>query len=217
MFLNCDKNDNRCSTKTIERRVGIMGGTFNPIHNGHLSLAHSALEYLQLDEILFMPSGISWMKKGTDVLESSLRLQMTHLAIENTPKFSLSTIETDRAGNTYTYETLLTLKEQHPDTNYYFIMGADSLFNIEHWKNPAIIMENCVLLVAVRDDYDNIALKKQVLYLQNMYNATIELLSMEPVDISSTEIRNRIKKGKTVKDLIPVKVEQFIKQNNLYL
>lgn len=217
MFLNCDTINKHFSFKTAYRRVGIMGGTFNPIHNGHLSLAHSALEHFQLNEILFMPSGISWMKKGTDVLDSSLRLQMTELAIEDTPQFSLSTIETDRDGDTYTYETILLLKEQNPDTKYYFIMGADSLFSLEKWKNPDLILKNCTLLVSVRDDYNMDALKKQIFYLQNRYKAEIKLLSMEPIDISSSEIRNRIKKGESVHNLIPVKVAQFISQNNLYL
>ena len=115
------------------KKVGIMGGTFNPIHNGHLTLAQCAQKQIGLDKVLFMPSGISYMKKN--VLDPQKRADMVHLAIKDNPDFELSLIEVQKSGNTYTCETLEILTSNNPDTQYYFIMGADSLFQIEQWRN----------------------------------------------------------------------------------
>ena len=116
-----------------------MGGTFNPIHIGHLILAETARIQFELNEILFIPSGKSYMKQQMDIPSGEVRAQMTSLAIEENPYFALSLMEIEREGNTYTYETLETLKEQNPNTEYYFILGEDSLFAIEKWgckKSP---------------------------------------------------------------------------------
>ena len=134
-------------------KVGIMGGTFNPIHNGHIALAQSAYKTLALDKVLFMPSGKSYMKNR--VLDARQRIAMIDRAISPYPYFELSTIEVERAGNTYTSETLRLLNQQNPQIHYYFIMGADSLFHIETWKDPEIIFSLSTLVCAVRDEYDN--------------------------------------------------------------
>ena len=118
-------------------KIGIMGGTFNPIHNGHIALANAAYKEFSLDKILFMPSGKSYMKQH--VLDDAKRVIMVQKAIEAIPYFELSTLEVERSGNTYTSETLQQLTQQNPEVHYYFIMGADSLFHIETWKNPDII------------------------------------------------------------------------------
>ena len=110
-------------------KTGIMGGTFDPIHNGHILIARSAYEKVGLDKVLFMPSGNSYMKKN--VLDVSKRVEMVRLAIADFPYFELSSIEAQRQGNTYTYDTLEQLTKQNPKDEYYFIMGADSLFSIE--------------------------------------------------------------------------------------
>ena len=115
------------------RKIGIMGGTFNPIHNGHVALADAAYKTFSLDKVLFMPSGNSYMKQH--VLDNSKRVSMVSKAIESISYFELSTIEVERFGNTYTSETLQQLTQQNPDVQYYFIMGADSLFHIEKWKD----------------------------------------------------------------------------------
>ena len=124
------------------KKTGILGGTFNPIHMAHLIIAEIALEEAELDEILFIPSGCSYLKDAADILPAKERIHMTGLAIEDNPKFALSTIETDREGNSYTCDTLLELRERYPDQENYLIVGADNLFTMEEWKDPEVIFQN---------------------------------------------------------------------------
>lgn len=200
----------------MNKKVGIMGGTFDPIHNGHLIIAQCALESYQLDEILFVPSGIPWLKDISKVLNKKTRVSLTGLAIEGNQSFALSTIEIDREGNSYSYKTVEELKEQNPDVDYYFIMGADSLFEIETWKNPAELMKNCIILVAVRDEYNDIQMNEQIHYLQEKYHAEINLLQTPRLDISSTDIRRKVAEGKSIRYMLPDSVIDYIKKLHLY-
>lgn len=199
------------------KKVGIMGGTFDPIHYGHLMLAQNALDTFSLDEILFVPSGTPWLKESTKVLSRNKRVSMTGMAIEDNPDFALSTIEIDREGNSYSYETVAELKKEQPETAFYFIMGADSLLEIERWKHPDRLMADCILLVAVRDDCDKEGLKKQIAYLTDKYQADIRILPANRMDISSTKIRQMIQEGKSVRYMLPNQVIHFIQKNHLYL
>ena len=130
------------------RRIGIMGGTFDPIHNGHLAVGRQAYREYQLDEVWFMPSGHPPHKKDHAVTDAADRCAMTRLAIRNDPYFRFSDFEVRREGNTYTAQTLTLLRRQYPDVRFYFIIGADSLFEIESWYMPEKIMEQAVILVA---------------------------------------------------------------------
>lgn len=198
------------------KKVGIMGGTFDPIHYGHLILAQNALDTFSLDEILFVPSGTPWLKESTKVLSKNKRVSMTGMAIEDNPDFALSTIEIDREGNSYSYETVEELKRIQPKTDFYFIMGADSLLEIERWKHPDRLMAECTLLVAVRDDCDREGLEKQIIYLTDKYQADIRILPANRIDISSTKIRRMIREGKSVRYMLPDQVIRFIQKNHLY-
>lgn len=198
------------------KKIGIMGGTFDPIHYGHLLLAQNALDSYALDEILFIPSGTPWLKQSTKVLPKNKRVSMTGIGIEDNPHFALSTIEIDRDGNSYSYETVEELKKQNPGVDYYFIMGADSLLQIESWKCPDRLMKECTLLVAVRDNCDRNGLQKQIEYLKGKYAADIKILEAARIDISSTTIRNMIAEGKSVKYMLPDAVIAFIQKNHLY-
>lgn len=117
------------------RKTGLIGGTFNPVHYGHLFLAEQAMEYCHLDQVLFIPSGISYMKNVREIASAEDRLQMVRLATENHPDFHVSSVETDRPGESYTCETLLTLSREYADTRFYFIIGADNLFLLKSGKN----------------------------------------------------------------------------------
>lgn len=172
------------------KRIGIMGGTFNPIHNGHLLLARKAQEQISLDKVLFMPSGNSYMKRN--VLETRKRVDMVTLAIRNDPDFELSMIEARKSGNTYTCETLKFLTASNPENQYYFIIGADILFQIEQWRNPKQIFQMAVLACAVRDDYEMEAIRKKGNFL-TASGADIIYLNMPKLDISSTDIRPKSK------------------------
>lgn len=198
------------------KKIGIMGGTFDPIHYGHLILAQNALDTFGLDDILFIPSGTPWLKESTKVLSKNKRVSMTGIAIEDNLRFALSTIEIDREGNSYSYETVNELRKMDPDAAYYFIMGADSLLKIESWKCPDLLMKECTILAAVRDDCDQAALKKQIAYLTEKYGANIEILSAPRIDISSTQIREMIAEGKSVRYMMPDSVIAFIQRNHLY-
>ena len=197
-------------------KVGIMGGTFNPVHNGHLLLAEQAREYCNLDEILFMPSGNSYMKEHDEIPDGETRISMTALAIEDNPYFALSTMEVERKGPTYTCETLAELKKLHSEIQYYFIIGADNLFSIETWWKPEEILACCTLIVALRGDKEERAILNKAADLKEKYNASIILLPERKFDISSTEIREKIKRGESVRYLLPDKVISYIEKNGLY-
>lgn len=196
-----------------EKRIGIMGGTFDPIHNGHLLLAQKAQEQILLDKVLFMPSGNSYMK--TNVLETQKRVAMVGLAIKRYPCFELSLVEAQKEGNTYTFETLKYLKELHPDTQYYFIIGADILFQIEQWRNPEQIFQMAVLVCAVRDDYDFAAIQEKGSRLAAS-GANLIYLNMPKFDISSTDIRAKVKSSQPITELVPPEVAHYIEQEHLY-
>jgi len=200
----------------MKKRVGIMGGTFNPIHIGHLIIAEAAYEAYNLDEVLFVPSGVSYMKDQSEILDAKKRVHMTGLAIENNPHFALSTIEIDRDGNSYSYETLETLRKQNPNTEYYFLVGSDTLFALETWKHPEILLPSCTILVAVRDGVPMEKMEEHAKYLEEKFGGSIKLLPTPNIEISATDIRNRIAQNRNVKYFVPDAVLDFINKYDLY-
>ncbi len=197
-------------------KTGIMGGTFDPIHIGHIRLAEQAMAECKLDSVLFVPNHTPWMKHDRAVTKAEQRAAMTELAIEGHPGFRLSTVEIDAGGDSYTWQTLETLKEQYPDEEFFFILGADSLLSIEKWAHPEKIFENAVILAAVRDDCDKTKLEEQKELLASKYNARIRLLSMPFVDVSSTKIRQEFYSDPEIQKLVPPKTAAYILQNHLY-
>ena len=204
--------------QTGKKKIGIMGGTFNPIHNGHLLMAQWAAEEYALDEVCFIPTGIQWMKRNNpDQLPSDIRYEMTKLAISNNPRFCVSDIEIKREGNTYTYETLEALHREQPDAVWFYIIGADSLMNMENWVHPERIFALSVILCAVRGEQDRKALCVVADRLKERYDADIRLLTMPRIDLSSTEIRKRVGSNKSIRYMVPDEIAAFIKQNGLYI
>lgn len=200
-----------------KKKTGIMGGTFNPIHIGHLLLAENARETFGLDEVLFIPSGLSYMKSKTEVAPKDIRMEMTRLAIEDNPSFVLSPIEVEREGNTYTCDTLELLCRAEPETDFYFIAGADSLFAMESWKQPEKIFRHCTVLASVREGSGGGSrLKAKILYLKDKFHADIRLIDMKEISISSTDIRHRIQTGKSVRYMLPDSVIAYIQEHHLY-
>lgn len=197
--------------------IGIMGGTFDPIHNGHLLLGRQAYEEYGLDEVWFMPSSVPPHKQDHYVTEAKDRCEMVRLAIADTPGFRLSEFETERNGNTYTSETLHLLHEEYPQHRFFFIIGADSLHQIETWHHPAEVMGQTILLVAGRE-YPEAActVEEQIAYLKEHYHADIRQLHCEEFDVSSKELRELLAKGKPVFKYVPKPVEQYIKMHRLY-
>lgn len=197
-------------------KIGIMGGTFNPIHIGHLLLAEHAGCECALDEVWFIPTGCSYMKREDSVLSGNARLKMVNLAIEGNCLFKSCDIEVRKSGYTYTYETLLALKKEYPQHSFYFIFGTDCLFTIEKWKEPDIIFDNCTIVAAVRSGASLESMEGKRLELQNKYHADILLLPFLQIDISSTDIRERIAQGKSVQYMVPKAVYEYIMQEHFY-
>jgi len=199
------------------RRIGIMGGTFDPVHIGHLMLAERAYEQFQLETVLFMPSGNPPHKRErSDVTDAFDRLEMVRLAIQDNPHFSLDAEEILRRGYTYTNETLQILKSKNPDTDYYFIIGGDSLMAFDTWMKPDVIAANCTLLAAVRDGLNIQTMEQKMNDLHERYGADIRLLHTPDVDISSSQIRMWIQNGRSVRYYIPDAVLTYICNKGLY-
>lgn len=201
---------------SYSKKVGILGGTFNPIHVGHLIIAQNALERCGLDKVLIMPSGCSYLKDPDDVADVSDRVEMTRLAIEDNDRFELSTIEADREGNSYTCETLDILTSRNPDTRYYYIIGADTLFSMERWKRPFDIFSACTIVCARRDNVPDKMIKAQAGYLQDNYNADVIIMDDDEIPISSTFIREMIADGRSCRYYLDKKVVRYINDNGLY-
>ena len=197
-------------------RIGILGGTFNPIHNGHLLLAEAAGDLLALDQVLLIPSGCSYMKDPDEILPGGLRLSMVRLAAADNPRFGVSDVEIVREGNSYTFETLEILRKRCPGAELFHIVGADTLFQMESWRYPERIFHSSVTVAAVREGFADGSLQKQAEHLNQKYGARIRLIPFPHMEISSTDIRERVRTGRSVRYLVPEPVRQFILQNNLY-
>ena len=199
------------------KRIGIMGGTFDPVHKGHLLLGKQAYEEYNLDEIWYMPSHIPPHKKDRTITASEDRIAMLHLALEGRSYCKVSDFEMKREGNTYTAHTLALLKEEYPEDVFYFIIGADSLFQIERWYHPEKVMALTTLLVSGRE-YEEAerTFDEQIAYLTEKYGAKICPLHNEEVDIASADIRRCISEGRDIAELVPESVAEYIKTHDLY-
>lgn len=200
-------------------RIGILGGTFSPIHRGHIAMAEAAYNELALDEVIIMPSGNPPHKN--DVLRAEDRLNMIRIAIRNYPYMSLSDYEIMREGTTYTADTLVNLTGDNPDNEYTFIVGADSLVYMSKWYKPEVIFAHAVIAVCSRNDTDNVQLNSEIINLRKKYDADIKLLDFECVDVSSHDIRQSIinggsKDGDDCLAYVNPQVLDYIYSHNLY-
>lgn len=202
--------------REAKRRVGIMGGTFDPIHVGHLILGESALVQFGLEKVLFMPSGNPPHKKNRDGASNRQRVDMVRLAIASNPGFELSLEEMHEQGYVYTKETLRRLRQQHPDTDYYFILGADSVLSFDSWNGPQEICDQCILVAAVRDSCDTEALNQAVCGLRERYHADIRILQSPNLDISSHNIRAWRSEGRSIRYYVPDPVLNYILEKKIY-
>lgn len=201
------------------KRIGILGGTFDPIHLGHLILAKEAKEKCKLDEIWFMPAKTPPHKLNKIVSDFSVRKDMIELAIKDHKGFYCSDFENTLEGNSYTFNTLEKLEGRFAGDDFYFIMGADSFYEIETWKNPEIILKIANLIVASRDySNESLTLKSHFEYLKSKYEIKgISFLDTMDVDISSTMIRELAKAGEDIEKYVPKSVCRYIKENKIYV
>ncbi len=197
-------------------KIGFFGGTFNPIHNAHLRIAQEARKRFQLDRILLVPSGYSWMKDPAEIASREDRLRMAELAAEECEGFTVSTIETDQEGPTYSCETLQKLKAQYPEDDIYFIIGADQLFILEQWKKPEEIFRLATILVADRGGFDRQEMEDKAAELMERYGARICIYHMEASELSSTELREQIRNGENIRGYVSDRVAEYIEKKELY-
>lgn len=199
------------------RRVGLMGGTFDPIHIGHLMLAECAYEQFQLEQVLFLPAGNPPHKDKRKVgATDRQRMDMVRLAIEGNPHFALDPEEMFREGYTYTKDTLNLLTRQHPDTDYYFIIGADSLMAFDTWYHPEEICRDSILAVAVRDQMSQQMILGKMHELEEKFQARIYLLQTPDVDIASRRLRQMHSQKRSIRYYVTDPVWQYIEEHALY-
>ena len=197
--------------------IGIMGGTFNPIHNGHLIIAEQAREEYQLDLVLFIPAGVPPHKRQDSILQSSLRCEMVQYAIQSNPNFKLDTREVESDVISYTYLTLASLKEQYPDAKLYFIMGEDSIYAVSSWRRPQDIFSLATILIAVRNDESSYShMESQIAEIQKQYHCSMKIIHSPSVMIASSDIRSRVAKHQSIRYLVPDSVAQYIIDHDLY-
>lgn len=199
------------------KKIGIMGGTFNPIHIAHLILAEQAYQTFHLDKVLFMPTKNPPHKQKQEIASDEHRKNMILAAIQENPKFELSTIEMDRDGITYTAETLRILHQQSSDVSYYFIIGGDSLMQIMTWNKPEEIFSMANIIAATRNGYQNEEINQQCERLRQQYHANILKLEIPSLEISSKSIRNKCKNQESIRYYVPETVFSYMKEHKLYV
>lgn len=196
-------------------KTAMFGGSFNPIHTGHVQLAHAFLEKPGLDRVIIMPSYVSPHKQTDFSVRPEQKLEMCRLAFEGEELFEVSDIEIKRQGSSFTYLTLEELSERYPDDELYLITGADMFMTIHQWKCPERIFELAVICGVPRNDDDIAVLSAQKEYLDSL-GARTEIFDAGVMTVSSTEIRERVRDGRSISGLVPEKVEEYIKANSLY-
>lgn len=195
-------------------KTGILGGTFNPIHNGHLYMAFEAMETLELDRIIFVPNYMPPHKEASDRNPEDV-LKMLELALEEYDDFIISTFELEKKGLSYTYETLEYFTKIYPHDEFYFIIGEDSYVNFSLWKNPEKIVSLAKLVVFQRQGFNHKESPATKAVLENQNTKPIVLDSMI-LEISSSDIRNRVVRNKQISYLVPAKVRDYINEHGLY-
>ena len=202
----------------MAKRIGVLGGSFDPLHYGHLILAEQIRQEADLDQVLLVPAYVNPFKEEVPPAEGKHRMAMLKLAVGDHKFFEISDIELQREGPSYTYDTLAELKEkQFPDDELYFIMGTDSFYALGHWFKAEELIRNFGFLIGMRRGYDEEQLKATIARLREQYPIRAEYYQIPELEISSTEIKQRIRDGKSVRFMLPDKVIEYIQENELYL
>jgi len=197
--------------------IGVLGGTFDPIHKGHLLLAEEVRARLNLVEVLFVPAGQPWLKVDSLISPAEHRVEMVRLAIADKPYFKLSTMEIERAGPTYTVDTIAELKARLGTANeLFFILGWDNLAELPQWRQPSRLISMCRLVAVPRPGYPLPDLKALEASIPGL-SQRVTLMGKPEVDISATEIRDRVARGLSIRHFVPRPVGEYIRQHKLYL
>jgi nicotinate-nucleotide adenylyltransferase len=196
--------------------IGIMGGTFDPVHLGHLAIAREACRRLKMSEVIFIPAGHPYFKATELISPAKDRVEMLKLALRDTPQYKISLLEIQRPGPSYLVDTLSKIKEKlKPGDELFFILGWDSLLALPRWHEPERLIESVKIIAAPRPGYpepDIFALEKD---LPGISQCTI-VMDQPVIDVSATDIRERVRRGLTIHDLVTPEVEKYIKDAGLY-
>ena len=196
--------------------IGVLGGTFDPIHNGHLIVAEETKVRLNLAEILFVPAGLPWLRMNSSILAAEHRVQMVRLAIGDKPYFKLSTMEIERAGPSYTVDTIAELRAQlEAGSELFFILGWDCLAELPKWREPERLIKMCYLVAVPRVGCSLPDLKSMEAVIPGLADRVI-LLDTPEVDITASVIRNRVARGLSIDHLVPEPVDRYIREQGLY-
>lgn len=196
-------------------RIGVFGGTFDPIHMGHLIVAEDARAALELDEVLFIPAGQPWFKSYRQITDARHRLAMVSLAVEDNPAFGVSDTEIRRSGPSYTVDTLTELRDQRKDSEFIVILGIDALREIDRWHQPRVLFQMASVVGMARpgSTLDPSVLNAAI----PGASSRMRLLDSSLIDISGTDIRQRVAAGRSIRYRVPAAVERYIRGNGLYL
>ncbi len=197
-------------------KYGILGGTFNPIHYAHLFIANEVRELFELDKIIFMPTGTPPHKSNLNI-DAFHRYTMTKLAIADNNIFSVTDIEVLNQDISYTVDTMKRIKDHHPDIDFYFITGTDEILSLHTWKDPKTLLSLCKFVSVNRPNYANEDLEEKIKEITDKFGGEIFIVNGPEINISSTQIRERVKQGKTIRYLVPKEVNDYILKNKLYL
>lgn len=198
-------------------RIGLMGGTFDPVHYGHLVAAEDARYELNLAKVIFIPAGQPPHKAPEKVSAAAHRVAMVRLAIASNPNFELSTLEVERPGPSYTVDTVAAFRKLYPAAELYFITGADAVAEILSWRKPEELLELCWLVAVTRPGYILDNLRERLAGLAGYLWRKIRVLPVPGVAVSSTEIRERVREGRPIRYLLPDEVAAYIKEKGLYV
>ncbi|MBC8206996.1 MAG: nicotinate-nucleotide adenylyltransferase [Kiritimatiellales bacterium] len=201
----------------ITERIGVFGGSFDPVHIGHLIIAQDALEQLELDRVIFVPTAVSPHKQHRTPTEGRHRFEMLELATANNFRFEVSDLELSRGGVSYTIDTLEQLKADHPGANLFFIVGLDSLKEMHRWHRYEDVLACCTLVPLGRGGEDPSAVAEQCQLPDLWKNRILDrLIRIHEIEVSASEIRMRIAEGLSIQTLVPAEVEMYIAEHNLY-
>lgn len=195
--------------KQEKKRLGILGGTFDPIHSGHLLLAEQLKEELNLEKVIFIPSANPPHKENSPVSSAKDRLKMVEIAIKDNPGFFISDLELKRRGKSYTIDTLTHLVKLYKRWELFFLLGSDAVGELPTWKEPEKIFQKVKVAIALRPGFDRIN-------PENRFVKKSLVVPISGLNISSTQIRRKIQAGKSIRYLVPAGVERFIRSKNLY-
>jgi nicotinate-nucleotide adenylyltransferase len=198
------------------RRLGVMGGTFDPIHNGHLVAASEVADRFGLDEVIFVPTGQPWQKTGRQVSAAEDRYLMTVVATASNPQFTVSRVDIDRGTATYTVDTLRDLRKKYPESELYFITGADALASILSWQDWPTLFDLARFVGVSRPGYD-LSVEHLAPHLEGLPPEAVSLVEIPALAISSTDCRTRVHNHRPVWYLVPDGVVQYISKRHLYV